>query len=101
MSILDADGPAFDPLNAIGPIAKLEDVARQALNREVLIDGANDAVLGLEKNSIVGSIWNSAAGGQRGRSRAASCPQHVMDAVAVNQRAVAASACRESFRQHA
>src|SRR5829696_719460 len=40
--ILDADGAALDSLDLVAPVAKLEDVAGQALDREVLVHAADD-----------------------------------------------------------
>ena len=94
VGVLDPDGPALNALNAIGSVAELEYVARHALNREVLMDGSDHVVLGLKNDPVVGGIRDGAAGCQRGRARAAPALQDVMDSVAVNERAIAASARR-------
>ena len=62
MGILDSNRPALDSLDAIGRVAELEYVARHALDGEVLVDAADDLVLGLEEHLIVGGIGNRAAG---------------------------------------
>src|SRR5262252_2836208 len=100
VGVFDPDGPAFHPLNPIGPVAELEYVTRHALDREVFIHGADHAVFGLKYHPVVGGIRNGAARGQRGRARAAAGPQDMVDTVAMNQRTIAASARRETLSQH-
>ena len=101
MRVLDPDGSALDPLDAIGSVAELKDVARHALDGEILVDGADDMVLRLQHHLVVGGVGNCAAGGQRGRSRAAPAAQHAIDGVVMDERAAPATARREAFRQHA
>ena len=101
VGVLDPDRPALDPLNAIGRVAELEDVARHALDGEILVDGADDLILRLEQDLVVGGVGNRAAGGERGRSRAAPATQDVIDPVAMNERATPAPARGEAFGQHA
>ena len=76
LRVLDPDGPALDPLDAIGGVAELEDVACHALDGEILVDRADDMVLGLQHHLVVGGVGDRAAGGQRGRARAAPAAQH-------------------------
>ena len=91
---------ALDPLDAIGGVAELEHVARHALDGKILVDGADDVVLGLEQHLIVGGVGDRAAGGQRGRPRAAPAAQDAVDRVAMDQRAAPAVAGGEAVRQH-
>ena len=68
----------------VAAVAELEDVAGQALDREVLVDGADDVVLGLEQHLVVGIVGNGAAGGDRRQARAAPAAQHVVDRVVMD-----------------
>ena len=90
MRVLDPDGPALDPLDAIRGVAELKHVALHALDREILIDRADDMVLRLQHNLVVGGVGNGAARGQRGRARAAPAAQHAVDGVAMDERGAAA-----------
>ena len=47
MGVLDTDDAALDAQDAIGGVAELEDVAGHALDREILVDGADELVLRL------------------------------------------------------
>ena len=75
LGVLDPDGPALDPLDAVGGVAELKDVAGHALDREILVDRADDLILRLEQHLVVGGVGNRAARGQRGRPRAAPAAQ--------------------------
>ena len=101
LGVLDAHRAALDALDAIGRVAELEDVARHALDGEILVDAADDVVLGLEQHLIVGGVGDGAAGGQRGRPRAAPAAQDVIDRVAMDERAAPAAAGGEALGQHA
>ena len=48
MGVLDPDRAALDPLDAIGFVAELEDVAAHALHGEILVHRADDLVLRLQ-----------------------------------------------------
>ena len=86
MGVLDADGTALDPQNAVGGVAELEDVAGHALDGEILVHGADHLVLGLQHHLIVGVVGDRAAGGQRGEPRTAPAAQHAVDRVVMDKR---------------
>ena len=100
LRVLDPDGSALDPLDAIGGVAELEHVARHALDGEILVDGADDGVLGLEQHLVVGGVGDRPAGGQRRRPRAPAAAQDAVDGVAMDQRAAPALTRRKTLRQH-
>ena len=100
MGILDPHHAALDADDAIALVAELKDVAGQAFDREVFVHGADEVVLGLQQHLIVGIVRDGATGRQRGEPCAAPAAQHVVDAVVVDQRAAAAAAGAETFRQH-
>ena len=56
-------------------VAELKDVARHALDGEVLVQRADERVVGLEHDAIVGDFGNGAAGGEREHPRAAPAAQ--------------------------
>ena len=101
MGVLDAHHAALDAQDAVALVAELEDVAGHALDREILVHGADDVVLRLEQHLVVGVVGDGAAGGERGEPRAAPAAQHVVDGVVVDQRAAPAAPGAEAFRQHA
>ena len=84
MRVLDPHHAAFDADDAIALVAELEDVAGHALDREILVHGADEMVLGLEQHLIVGVVRDRAAGRQGGKPGAAP-----------------AAPRGEAFRQHA
>src|SRR5262249_57930391 len=51
--VLDPDDAALDTQDAVGLVAELKDVARQTLDREILVDRADDLILGLEQHRLI------------------------------------------------
>ena len=86
--------------DAIGGVAQLEDIALQALDGEVLVDGADGLRLRLEQHRVVGRIGYRPAGGQRGQARAAPAAHFAVDGVVVDECAAAAAARREAVGEH-
>ena len=101
LGVLDPDRPALDALNAIRRVAELKNIARHALDGEILVHGADDQVLGLEQHLVIGRVGDRAARGQRGRPRAAPAAQNAIDRVAMDERAAPASTGGEALGQHA
>ena len=87
MRILDAHAARLDAPDPVRRVAELEDVAGEALDREVLVDRADELVRGLQHDVVVGVVGNRAAGGERREPRAAPAAQHAVDRVAVDVRA--------------
>src|SRR5580700_3500924 len=71
MRVLDAHDAALDALDAVAPVSELEDVAGEALDREILVHSPDEMVLGLKQDLIVGIVRDRAAGRERGEARAA------------------------------
>ena len=101
LGVLHPDRPALDPLNAIRRVAKLKNIARHALDGEILVHRADGLVLRLEQHLVVGGVGDRAAGGERGRPRAAPSAQNAIDRIAMDERAAAAPAGGEALAQHA
>ena len=100
MGVLDPHHAALDAHDAIALVAELEDVAGEALDREILVHAADDVVLRLQQNLKVGVVRDRPARGQGGEPRPAPPAQHVVDGVVVDERAAPAAARAEAFRQH-
>ncbi len=67
--------PAADLQDAPRRVAELEDVARHALDGEVLVERADERVVRLEDDAVVGDLRDRAARGQREQPRAAAAAQ--------------------------
>ena len=80
--------------------AEQEDVARHALDRPVFVHGADEGLVGIEHDAIVGDLRDRAAAGERREPRRTPGPQRAGDAIAVQQRPAAADARRSAFAQH-
>ena len=98
--VLDPHDATLDAHDAVGGVAKLEHVAGQALDGEVLVDAADRLVLGFQQHLVIGVVGDRAAGGQRGEPRTAPAAQHVVDRVVVNKSASPAAAGGKTLRQH-
>ena len=59
--VRDADLPALDAEDAVRDVAQLEDVARRALDREVLVERADAQLVRLEHDLVVGHVGDGAA----------------------------------------
>ena len=99
--VLDPDAALLDAQNAVRHVAELEDIALQALDREVLVHRADELRLGLENHLVVGVVRNGAPGGERGESRPAPPLHPVVHAVVMDERAVPAAARAVALREHA
>ena len=69
--VLDADAPGLDAADAPGAVAEEEDVARHALDGEVLVDRADAEPLRLLDHLVVRGVGDGAAAGDRREARAA------------------------------
>ena len=64
--------------------AEEEDVARHRLDGPVLVDGADEGVVGFGDDPVVAGLGDRAAGGDRGEARALAAAQLTVDRVAVD-----------------
>ena len=64
-TVLLPDDASFDPQNAVGFVAELEDVAGETLDRKILIHRPNDMALRLKQHLKVGIVGDRAARGKR------------------------------------
>ena len=90
----------LDLADEIGGVAELEDVARHALDREVLVQGADEGLGRVEDHAIVPDVGDRTAGGERRESGAAPAAQPVVHPVVVDVRAAPAPARGEPLREH-
>jgi len=100
LGVLDADATRLDLQDAVARVAELEDVAAQALDREVLVDRADRRRLRLEQHRVVAGLGDGSARRQRRHPRTALLAELVMHGVAVDMRAPA-GARRETVGEHA
>ena len=56
MRIFDTHNAALDALDPVALVAKLEDISGEALDREILIHGPDEMVLGFEQHLVVGIV---------------------------------------------
>ena len=77
-------------------VAELEDVAGVALDREVLVERADEGVVGIEDDAVVGDLRDGAARGLGEQPGAAAAAHHAVDLVAVQQRGATAAAGGEA-----
>ena len=100
MRVFDAHKPALDALDPVALIAKLEDIAGKALDREILIHGPDEMVLGFEQHLVVGIVRDGAPGGECRQSSATPAAQQPIDAVMMDQRTASAVPGAEAVGQH-
>src|SRR6476659_2184883 len=100
MGVLHTHHTAFHTDDAIGGVTKLENIAGETLNGEILVHGTDDVIFRLKQDLEIGVVRNGPARGDCGEPRAASAAKHAIDFVTVNQSATAAPACVETVCQH-
>ena len=61
MSIEHAHFTCADSFDFVRAIAELEDVARETLNRKILVQGADESLRRFKDDSIVAGVGNRAA----------------------------------------
>src|SRR5690606_15831824 len=84
LGVLHSDLARFHPQDAVAGIAQLEHVAGHALDREVLVDRADEARLRLQHDRIVAGFGDRAAGHGRHPARALAPAQATVHGVAVH-----------------
>src|SRR5215471_1223117 len=100
MRVLDPHHAALDANNAVALVAELEDIAGHALDREILVDRADDVIFRLQRHLIIGIVWNRAAGGQCREPCASSAAQYAIDAVVMDERPAPAATGAEPLGEH-
>src|SRR5579883_1663226 len=95
------ESAALDTQNAVRLITELEDIARHALDGEILMHGADELVLGLQEHAIIGVIRNRTARGDRSKSRAAPAAQNAVDGVVMDESSAPPPPRAEPFGKHA
>ena len=80
----DADDAGADLQHPPRGVAELEHVAGHALDREVLVQRADERVVGIEHHAVVGDLRDRAARGEREQPRAAPAAQPRVHLVAMD-----------------
>src|SRR5208283_3149576 len=100
MRILHPHGPALDAQYPVRRVAQLEHVALQTFDGEILVHRTDEVRVRFEHHPVIRIVWNGASGSDRGEAPPFAGPQHLVDRVAMDERAVAAAARAEAVRQH-
>ncbi len=95
-----APGVRLHAANAPRGVAQQHDVAGIALDREVLVERADDDLFRLHHHREQRGIRNRAAAGDGRQPRATPPAQTPVDHVAIEIRAIAAALGRDALRQH-
>ncbi len=98
--VLDPHLAALDLEHAVGGVAELEDVAGHRLDREVLVDRADEGAGRLQHHPVVGVVGDGAAGGERGQARALAPAQPAVDRIAVQVGGAPPAAGGVALAQH-
>src|SRR5512138_3240652 len=101
MRVLHAHDTPLYTDDAIRGIAQLEDIARHALDCEVLIDGSDEMSVRLEHHLIIGCVRNRAARGHGSQARTLATANEAIDRIVVNECALPAASRGKPFGQHA
>jgi hypothetical protein len=100
MRIGDAHDARTDLEHLPGTVAQLKDVSDVALDREVLVERADEQLLRIEHDAIVRVLRDGAAGGHRDQPCRTASRHAALDFVAMDQRAAPAPPCRDAIREH-
>ncbi len=92
--------PGAHALDAPRVRAQQEDVAGQALHREILIQRADVAAIRLGCHGVVRVVGNRAAGGDGRQPRAAPAAHATVHLIAMQECSAAPARCRDAFGQH-
>src|ERR1700722_19373597 len=91
MRIFDADPAGLHALDTPGSGAEQEDVTRMALDREILVERADERIFGFGDYLILGGFRDRAAVGDGDETRAAAALDQAVDLVPMEHRATAAT----------
>src|SRR5262249_21644045 len=84
--ITNAHGSGHDLRDLPRGVAQLKDVARHALDGEVLVERADERLLRLEDDAVVGHFWNRTARGQRQEPRPTSRTKLAIHFISMDER---------------
>ena len=98
--VLHTHAARFDASNAPRIRAEQKHVARQALDGEVLVQGADDGTFGLGDHEVLRVVWNGAARGNRREPRPAASTDHAVHFVPMEISTAAPAAGRDPFGEH-
>ena len=100
MGIGDADHAAGDLQDAPRAVAELKDVAGVAFDREVFVQRAEERLVGIEHDPVIGDVWNGAARSQRRHARRSLREHAAVHLVAMDQAAAPSAPRRETLGEH-
>ena len=100
MRIFHAHASGFDAADAPRRGAEQEDVAGQALDREILVERADDRPFRLGDDQVIRVLRNRAARRDGGKPRAAPAAHDAVHLIAMQERAAAAALRGDALREH-
>jgi len=100
LGVLDVDLACLDLGDAVGSVAKLEDVAGDALEGEVLVERTDAMAFRHQHHLVIELVWNHAGIGDGGELGAAARAQHAVDRVVMQIGAAPATAGGVAIGQH-
>ena len=98
--VLDEHAAGADAPDLPRRVAEQHDVARGAFDREVLVDGTDRGPFGLGDHGVERGFGNRAAAGDRRQPGSAAGAEALVDAVAMEVRAVASATRGDALGQH-
>ena len=100
MRIFHQHPPRLDAANSPGSVAEQHDVAAQALDREVFVNGADGVAFGLRHHRVERVVRNRSAVGDGHKAAAAPSQQASVHPVAMKVGAIPSAARVDSLRKH-
>ena len=91
---------AFNAANAPGSVAQQHDVAGVAFDREIFVEGSDDAAFGLGDHCEQSSLRNGAAAGDRSQPGSTAGAQFAIHTIVMKICAVSSTARGNAFRKH-
>ena len=101
LRVFHAQPVGFHLQDAIGRVTKLEHVAAQAFDREILMYRADNRAGRFQHHEVISGVGNGAAGAERGEPGAASGAQGSVHGIAMQIGAARAAPCGETIGEHA
>src|SRR6516162_2840349 len=97
MRVFDADAARLHPPYSPRCGSEQKDIARETLDCEVFVYGADDGFFGFRDDKVIRVFGNGAAGCDCRQPRAAAAANDAVDLIPMEKRATAAALCRNAF----
>ena len=100
LGVFDPDTARLDAQDAVRGVTKLEDVALEALDREILVERSDERPGRLEDHLVVRVVGDGAATGDGGQPGATPRPQPVVHRITVQIGAASPAPCADALGEH-